>query len=95
MTLDSCPGKPRTPTIIEKTCPRCGNLIELFSIDTEMPCEVCGFVAYNDTLNCVMWCEHAKDCVGEAMYNHMMELAALQKRKKEEEKRAKEEEKSA
>ena len=81
MSMEHCQGKPRTPTIHEKTCPRCGNLIELFSIDTEVACEHCGFVAYNDTLSCVQWCEHARKCVGDQMYEHMMELAALQKRR--------------
>ncbi len=82
--LDGCQGKPRTPTIIEKTCPVCGNLIEMFSIDTQMACENCGFVAYNDTLSCVQWCKYAKKCVGEEMYNHMMEIAQNQKRRKAE-----------
>ena len=77
--LDGCQGKPRTPTIIEKICPNCGNVIELFSIDTEMACEKCGFVAYNDTLSCVQWCKHAKECVGEEMYNAMMEIVKNQK----------------
>ena len=84
MMFEGCQGKPRTPTIHEKICPVCGSIIELFSIDTEMPCENCGFVAYNDTLSCVQWCQYAKQCVGEEMYNHMMEIAANQKRKKEE-----------
>ncbi len=82
--FDGCQGKPRTPTIIEKTCPVCGNLIEMFSIDTQMACENCGFVAYNDTLSCVQWCKYAKKCVGEEMYNHMMEIAENQKRRKAE-----------
>ena len=77
--LDGCQGKPRTPTIIEKVCPRCGNLIELFSIDTQMPCENCGFVAYNDALSCVQWCAHARKCVGDEMYEVMMKIAAAQK----------------
>ena len=84
MLMDSCQGKPRTPTIIEKTCPRCGAEIEMFSIDTEVACENCGFVAYNDTLSCVQWCQYARQCVGDEMYEHMMQIAALQKRKKEE-----------
>ncbi len=82
--FDGCQGKPRTPTIIEKTCPVCGNLIEMFSIDTQMACENCGFVAYNDTLSCVQWCKYAKKCVGEEMYAHMMEIAQNQKRRKAE-----------
>ena len=84
MVFEGCQGKPRTPTIHEKVCPNCGSIIELFSIDTEVACEKCGFVAYNDTLSCVQWCKYAKQCVGEEMYNHMMEIAALQKKNREE-----------
>ena len=84
MLTDGCHGKPRTPTIIEKVCPNCGSIIELFSIDTQMPCEKCGFVAFNDTLSCVQWCKYARKCVGDAMYEHMMEIAQMQKQKKEE-----------
>ena len=83
MILGGCQGKPRTPTIHEKICPQCGSVIEMFSIDTEMACEKCGFVAYNDSLSCVQWCKYAKQCVGEEMYNHMMEIAQTQKRNKE------------
>ena len=83
MMFEGCQGKPRTPTIHEKVCPRCGGIIELFSIDTEVACDNCGFVAYNDALSCVQWCKYAKQCVGEEMYNHMMAIAANQKRKKE------------
>ena len=88
MILDGCQGKPRTPEIIEKICPNCGALIEMFSVDTEMACEKCGFVAYNDTLSCVQWCKYAKECVGEEMYNHMMKIAEAQKaRRKAEQKK--------
>ncbi len=83
MMFEGCQGKPRTPTIHEKICPKCGNIIELFSIDTEVACDHCGFIAYNDALSCVQWCKYARQCVGEDMYNHMMEIAALQKKKKE------------
>ena len=84
MMFEGCQGKPRTPTIHEKICPQCGSIIELFSIDTEVACDNCGFVAYNDTLSCVQWCQYAKKCVGEEMYNHMMEIAENQKRNKKE-----------
>ena len=77
--LEGCQGKPRTPTIIEKICPQCGELIELFSIDTQVSCEKCGFVAYNDTLSCVQWCQYARKCVGDEMYERMMDIAAQQK----------------
>ena len=81
MMFEGCQGKPRTPTIHEKTCPRCGQIIELFSIDTEVPCDNCGFVAYNDTLSCVQWCEHARKCVGDEMYEQMMGVLNAQKRR--------------
>ena len=53
----------------------------MFSIDTQMPCEHCGFVAYNDTLSCVQWCAHAKECVGEEMYEKMMQIVENQKKR--------------
>ena len=79
--LEGCQGKPKTPTIHEKICPQCGSVIELFSIDTQVACDQCGFVAYNDTLSCVQWCEYARKCVGDEMYEKMMEIAAIQKEK--------------
>ena len=84
MIMSGCQGKPRTPTIFEKICPQCGHEIEMVSTDTQMPCEHCGFVAYNDTLSCVQWCAYAKQCVGEEMYNAMMEIAANRKKEKTE-----------
>ena len=81
MIMEGCQGQPKTPTIHEKICPQCGNIIEIFSVDTEVACDKCGFVAYNDTLSCVQWCAYAKSCVGEEMYEQMMKIAALQKQK--------------
>lgn len=85
MLMESYQGKPCTPTIHEKTCPQCGSIIEIFPIDTEVACDTCGFIAYNNTLSCVQWCEHARKCMGDQMYEHMMEITAMQKSKKEEE----------
>ena len=48
-------------------------------VDTQMPCEHCGFVAYNDTLSCVQWCKHARKCVGDEMYEQMMRVLEKQK----------------
>ena len=88
MIMDGCQGKPRTPTILEKVCPQCGAEIEMFSSDTEVRCEKCGFVAYNDTLSSVQWCKYARQCVGDAMYEQMMIIAARQKEQREAEKKA-------
>ena len=86
MIHEGCQGKPRTPTIHEKICPQCGHEIELFSIDTQRTCEHCGFVAYNDNLSCVQWCQYAKQCVGEEMHKAMMEIAENQKKNRNNEK---------
>ena len=83
MIFEGCMGKPKTPTIHEKICPQCGQIIELFSIDTQVACDKCGFIAYNDTLSCVQWCEYARKCVGDEMYEKMMEIARQNKQAKE------------
>lgn len=81
--IDDCPGAAdlRRPTIIFKTCPRCGEEIELFSNDVKMDCDSCGFTIYNDTMSCVKWCEYAKECVGEEAYNQVMEMLKRQEQK--------------
>ena len=89
MIMDSCQGKPRTPTIEEKRCPQCGSVIEIFSTDTQVACEKCGFVAYNDSLSCVQWCAYAKQCVGEEAYEQLMAVAAKQKERRAAEAEAK------
>ena len=91
MIFEGCQGKPRTPTLAEKRCPRCGSLVEIFSVDTEAVCESCGCgqVIYNDALSCVQWCQYAKKCVGEEMYAHMMEIARQQKARARAEREAK------
>ena len=47
-----------------------------------LACEKCGFIAYNDTLSCVQWCQYARKCVGDEMYEVMMKIAAEQKARK-------------
>ena len=95
MIMEGCQGRPRTPTLEEKRCPRCGSLIEIFSVDTEAVCESCGQVIYNDTLSCVQWCQYARKCVGDEMYAHMMVLARQQKARAEAERQARRQAKAA
>ena len=78
MILEGCQGKPQIQ-ITEKRCPRCGNEIEIFSVDTEAVCEKCGFTVYNDMLTCVQWCKYARECVGDAAYEQLMKVAQSQK----------------
>ena len=84
MIFSGCPGSDRlkSPTIEERACPQCGNMIEIFSIDTEVPCDNCGFVAYNDTLSCANWCAYAEKCLGSELYNRLLESGLIQPVKK-------------
>ena len=87
MIMQGCQGRSQPQAFQEKVCPRCGNIIEIFSIDTQVPCDKCGFIAYNDTLNCVQWCQYARKCVGDEMYEHLMKVAEDQKRRAKEERK--------
>ena len=78
MIMEGCQGRPRTPTLTEKRCPRCGRAVEVFSTDTEVACENCGQTVFNDALSCVRWCRYAEKCVGEAMYRRLREVARAQ-----------------
>ena len=75
MILEGCQSKSKEIPIEERICPQCGHEIEIFSVDTEAACEHCGFVIYNDQLSCVQWCKYARQCVGDRMYENMMEIA--------------------
>lgn len=82
MALQGCQGK-ASVTVEERICPQCGNEIEIFSIDAEATCENCGFVIYNDSLNCVQWCAYARQCVGDERYEQLMAIAKSQRERKE------------
>jgi len=71
--LDKCPGASMIlqPTIKFKTCPQCGTQVEMVSTDMKVDCDKCGFTIYNDLTSCVQWCEYAKECVGEEVYNRL------------------------
>lgn len=80
MFLGGCQGKPDPHKVIEKICPQCGNIIEMFPVDGKMACDNCGYIAYNDTVSCVRWCSSAKTCMGEALYNAVMEQVEREKK---------------
>ena len=73
MGPDFCPGSAfiRTPTLTIKVCPECGAEIEIFSSDKSVKCEGCGFTAYNDQQSCMDWCQYARDCFGEEVYDRL------------------------
>jgi hypothetical protein len=86
--VEQCPGaiNIRMPRLEMKTCPKCGEEIEIFSNEASAKCLKCGFVVYNDLLSCVQWCEYAKECVGEETYERMMQQLSEQKEREGEQK---------
>lgn len=69
-----CPGSCNnsTPQLVIKTCPECGNEIEMFSIDMKAVCDRCGFEAFNDIQSCIEWCQHAEECIGAELYRKLV-----------------------
>ena len=62
-----CPGAANikgTPTLDVKTCPECGEAVEIFSTDKECPCPRCGFTIFSDLVSCLRWCKYAQKCLG-------------------------------
>ena len=88
MIYGGCQGKPQI-AIMEKVCPQCGHEIEIMSVDTQACCENCGFVVFNDALSCVQWCKYARRCVGDEMYEQLMEIARQTKERQAAERAAK------
>lgn len=79
MIYEGCQSTAKEISLEVKICPNCGNEVEIFSVDTSMDCDKCGFTIYNDMLSCVQWCKYARKCVGDEMYERMMEIAKMQK----------------
>lgn len=68
--IDKCPGAAafRTPTIIIKKCPNCGDEVELFSSDMKVDCPGCGQPVYNNINSCIRYCKYAEQCLGKETY---------------------------
>ena len=89
MIMEGCQGKPQIK-IMERICPQCGHEVEIFSIDTQVACENCGFVIYNDTLTCVQWCKYARKCMGDEMVERLLAVARQKKEREAAERKEKE-----
>ncbi len=83
--VEQCPGAVniRMPRLEVKNCPKCNEEIEIFSNEASAKCSKCGFVIYNDLLSCVQWCDYAKECVGEEVYERLMQQLSEEKQDKE------------
>ena len=80
MIMDGCQSQSKNITIEERKCPHCGHEIEIFSVDTEVQCENCGYTVYNDKLSCAQWCKYARQCFGDKMYEQMLKIAENRKK---------------
>ena len=89
MIMEGCQGKPQIK-IMERICPQCGHEVEIFSIDTQVACENCGFVIYNDTLTCVQGCKYARKCMGDEMVERLLAVARQKKEREAAERKEKE-----
>jgi len=79
--MDKCPGakaftEPKPEFV---PCPSCHQEVELWTDEAEAKCGNCGNVVSRAMLQgCVDYCEGAKECLGEELYNRLM--AAKQRR---------------
>ncbi|MFB3882560.1 MAG: hypothetical protein ACE149_14935 [Armatimonadota bacterium] len=75
MTYDKCPGAKAftqpTPEFIP--CPSCHAEVEIWTDEIEAKCSSCGTMVSREMLQgCIDYCEAAKECLGEALYNKLM-----------------------
>ena len=72
MLMHECQGKPK-PELIEVTCPKCGELVEMMSTDVVESCEICGATLINDAFSCALWCDQAEKCLGKDIVKKVKE----------------------
>ena len=62
-----CPGSIKTtvPEPLERKCPKCGSIVEIWSDEEKADCK-CGATVFKDVkMTCVVWCSAAEECVGD------------------------------
>ncbi len=61
-----CPGSMKTmvPEPLERKCPKCSSMIEIWSDEEKADC-TCGETVFKDGAHtCVVWCSAAEVCLG-------------------------------
>jgi len=69
MEKPQCPGKLRrtVPVPLERTCPRCREVVEIFSDEEKATCK-CGASVFKDPMpSCAEWCPAAEKCLGDVV----------------------------
>jgi len=69
-----CPGQDKSNITAETLkCPKCGYEREIFSDEIKSECPRCRNISYREILpTCIDWCKHAKECVGEKVYDFFL-----------------------
>lgn len=61
-----CPGSDVEITV--KSCPKCGEEVELFTGESKVKCSSCGTLVHREKASCIEWCPGAKQC-----FHHVFE----------------------
>lgn len=72
MFYEACQAKLQQKLLIE-ICPECGEEIEMAATDPFGVCSECGTEILNEAMECIFWCENAKNCIGEEAYQKARE----------------------
>lgn len=72
-----CPGDDRRSlTAGIYKCPHCDAEVELFSDEQSRRCPSCGgMVVKEQAPSCILWCKHARECIGEERFKALMGLS--------------------
>lgn len=55
-------------------CPECGNEVEIWSDEMVARCRQCGsLVSRERGASCIDWCVYAKECIGLAKYERLIQ----------------------
>lgn len=74
MFKNTCPGSKeiKQPRPEDIRCRHCGEIIEIWSDETEVKCKYCGKLNMRFLgPSCIDWCPFAKECIGEEKYRRL------------------------
>ena len=88
MAIFSCPGSSALKEPIPEffRCFNCGAEVEIWTHEFSRKCENCGNEVSKEYIpTCVEWCEMARECVGDALYERFMKKIAEREQEEKQE----------
>lgn len=72
-----CPGNDgRSLTAGIYKCLPCGGEVEMFSDEQRRRCPSCGLMVVKEQApTCMLWCQHARECIGEERFKALTALS--------------------